>query len=88
MGYHDDLIPADTLGPEDWQFLPKMRRSGRTENWKVAAIGGEMEPGHADHWLGQGYPTTMTAINTAHMSWIGPYSPALDLKCLSPIFGK
>ncbi len=77
LGYHDDLIPADTLGPEDWKFLPKMRQSGRTENWKVAVIGGEMEPGAADRWMGRDYPVTMTAINEAHMSWIGPYNPAL-----------
>ena len=78
LGYFDDFLPSDTLGPEDWKFLPKMQRSGRMDNWKVAAVGGEMEPGAADNWLGKGYPVTLTAITAAHMTWIGPYDPALD----------
>ncbi len=77
LGFHDDMFPPDTDGTEDWKFLPKMRRSGRTNNWKVAAVGGEMEPGAADRWLGTGYSTTVATLDAAHMTWIGPYSPAL-----------
>lgn len=78
IGYHDDMIPSDTLGPDDWMFLPQMRASGRADNWKVAVTGGEMVPGEADNWLGDGYPTLLAAVEQAHFTWIGPYSPAID----------
>ena len=52
LGFFDDMFPEDTDGPEEWKFLPRMRRSGRTENWKRAAIGGEMVPNAARTWLG------------------------------------
>lgn len=77
IGYHDDLFPSDTAGPEAWNFLPQMRKAGRTENWKQAAIGGEMEPGKANRWLGDGYGKTLSALTAAHFTWIGPYNPAL-----------
>lgn len=78
IGYHDDMIPSDTLGPDDWMFLPQMRKSGRMENWRSAVIGGEMVPQEAQKWLGDGYPTMLAAVNQAHLTWIGPYSPAID----------
>ncbi len=78
IGYHDDMIPSDTDGSENWEFLPQMRQSGRMDNWKSAVIGGEMEPQAAQKWLGDGYATMQAAIEKAHFSWIGPYSPAID----------
>lgn len=78
LGFFDDLFPEDTDGPEGWEFLPQMRRSGRTENWRRAAVGGEMAPGQAKKWLGGGYPRTVAMLEAAHFSWVGPYSPALE----------
>ncbi|MCW3059052.1 MAG: hypothetical protein JWQ02_873 [Capsulimonas sp.] len=78
LGYHDDMFPSDTTGPDDWMFLPKMGRAGRTDNWKAAPIGGEMEPGKADRWLGADFARTMLAVEKVHMTWVGPYSPAID----------
>jgi hypothetical protein len=76
LGYHDDMIPEDTLGSEDWKFLPSLQRAGRTENWKSAPFGGEMVPGQAKKWLGEGWETLQKAIEALHFSWIGPYCPA------------
>src|SRR5579862_4166033 len=50
IGYHDDMIPSDTDSAQDWMFLPQMRQSGRMDNWKVAATGGEMVPREAQQW--------------------------------------
>ena len=85
LGYHDDMFPSDTIGPDEWMFLPKMGRAGRTDNWKVAPIGGEMEPGAADRWVGTDFARTMEAVEKAHMTWVGPYSPAIDANA-SPEF--
>lgn len=78
IGFFDDMFPEDTDGPEEWKFLPKMRESGRTENWKRAAIGGEMVPGAAKKWLGGEYEHTLRMVEQAHFSWVGPYNPALE----------
>lgn len=76
LGYHDDLIPSDSLGPADWQFLPSLKKAGRAENWRVAPFGGELEPGAAKKWLGEGWPTLQESVEKLHFSWIGPYCPA------------
>jgi hypothetical protein len=78
LGFFDDMFPDDTDGAEDWKFLPTMRRSGRTENWKRATIGGEMTPHAATRLLGPEFATTMKALQTGHFTWIGPYCPAID----------
>ena len=78
IGYHDDLFPQDTDGSENWKFLPVMRQSERTQNWQTAAIGGEMDPGNADRWLGKDYPTLQQTIEYGHFTWSGPYCPAQD----------
>lgn len=85
IGYHDDLFPQDTDGAENWKFLPVMRQSGRTQNWQGAAIGGEMDPGNADRWLGNDYPTLLQTIESGHFTWAGPYCPAQDANA-SPEF--
>ncbi|CAN5726397.1 hypothetical protein BH11ARM2_BH11ARM2_22870 [soil metagenome] len=77
VGFHDDMIPEDTLGPDEWAFLPTMRAAGRDSNWKVAPTGGEMVPGAAERYLGKDWPLTMKAVKEAHLSWIGPYCPTL-----------
>jgi len=77
MGFHDDMIPEDTLPPEDWKFLSAMKSGGVESNWKVAPTGGEMVPGAAAKWLGPGWEDTLRAVSDAHFSWIGPYCPAL-----------
>jgi hypothetical protein len=78
LGFHDDMFPDDTDGPEEWKFLPRMRKSKRTDNWKLAVIGGEMEPGKARKWLGAQYDATSQMIDKSHFTWVGPYCPALE----------
>ena len=78
VGYFDDMFPEDTDGPEDWQFLPKMKAAKRTENWKHAPIGGEMVPLAAPKLLGAGFKQTLARMEAAHFSWVGPYCPALE----------
>lgn len=78
LGFHDDMFPDDTDGKEDWKFLPRLRKSKRTDNWKLAAIGGEMEPGKARKWLGAEYAYTTEMIDKSHFTWVGPYCPALE----------
>jgi hypothetical protein len=78
IGFFDDMFPEDTDGSEEWKFLPVMRRSRRTDNWKQAAVGGEMVPHMAKRWLGEDFQHTLQNVETAHFTWIGPYGPALD----------
>ena len=78
LGFHDDMFPADTDNGQDWSFLAGLKRSARDLNWQRAAIGGEMEPFRARHWLGKGAEETSKVIDGVHFSWIGPYCPALD----------
>jgi hypothetical protein len=78
LGFFDDMFPEDTDGPEDWKFLPKMRRAGRTDNWKRAVIGGEMVPDAAARWLGEDFAQTMRRMEAAHFTWVGPYCPAQE----------
>jgi hypothetical protein len=77
LGFHDDMIPQDTLGPDDWQFLPTIRKAGRADNWKIAPTGGEMVPGASEQYLGKDWPMTLRAVREAHLSWIGPACPIL-----------
>jgi Domain of unknown function (DUF4832) len=77
IGFHDDMFPEDTDNGKDWGFLAGLRTTKRTENWKVAVVGGEMVPGQAERWLGRDFPTTETMLDRAHVSWVGPYCPAL-----------
>jgi hypothetical protein len=83
IGYHDDLFPDDTDGPEEWKFLPSMRRAGRMGNWKTAAIGAEMVPNAAAKYLGPEWDRTLAMLKATHLSWVGPYAPANESK-LSP----
>jgi hypothetical protein len=78
LGFHDDLLPEDTDNGQDWSFLAGLRRSGRADNWKLAAIGGEMVPLQAKRWLGEGFKTTLDTIERGHFTCVGPYCPALD----------
>jgi hypothetical protein len=77
LGFHDDMIPQDTLGPEEWAFWPTIKAAGRGGNWKVAPTGGEMVPGAARQYLGKEWDLTLKAVREAHLSWIGPYCPTL-----------
>lgn len=77
LGFFDDMFPEDTDGPENWQFLPRLRASNREDAWKTVPIGGEMVPHAAKRLLGDGFPTTMKRLEDAHFSWVGPYSPAI-----------
>lgn len=77
LGFFDDMFPEDTDGKEDWQFLPRLRTSGRQDAWKTVPFGGEMVPGAAKRQLGGGFATTMKSLEEGHFSWIGPYSPAI-----------
>jgi hypothetical protein len=77
LGFHDDLFPEDTDNGKDWSFLAGLRRAGRAGNWERGAIGGEMVPGQAPRWLGDGFEQTVQMAERGHFSWIGPYCPAL-----------
>jgi hypothetical protein len=77
IGFHDDMIPSDTFGKEDWEFLPAIVKGGVGENWKVAPTGGEMVPGAAKQYLGREWPLLERAVKEAHFTWIGPYCPAM-----------
>lgn len=82
MGYHDDMFPEDTDFFEgqgyDWYFLPYLRRAGRDNNWKVAAIGAEMVPSQGKHYLSSGWLKTKTMLERVHLTWMGPYCPILE----------
>ncbi|WP_459557446.1 DUF4832 domain-containing protein [Lacunimicrobium album] len=78
IGFHDDMFPEDTDNGEDWGFLSGLRSTGRVNNWKTSVVGGEMVPGKARQWLGKDYDTTLTMLERAHFTWIGPYCPALE----------
>ncbi len=78
LGFHDDMIPQDTLGPEEWKFLPGILANNLGGNWKQYPRGGEMVPGAANQYMGKEYGTTVRAVNDVHFSWIGPYCPALQ----------
>jgi len=83
LGFHDDMIPEDTLGPDRWDFVSAMTGGKVDDNWKVAPTGGEMVPGATHKYLGTDWPTLVKAVQTAHFTWIGPYSPPLE-RSLSP----
>lgn len=78
IGFHDDMFPEDTDNGMDWSFLAGMRTAQRTENWKVAVIGGEMVPDKANRWVGKDFGTTLAMLERSHFTWVGPYCPALD----------
>ena len=78
IGFHDDMFPQDTDNGEDWSFLSGIRKAKRTENWRVAVVGGEMVPNKAKQWLGKNFDTTLTMLNRSHFTWVGPYCPALE----------
>ncbi len=80
VGYHDDMIPEDTLGPEDWKFLTAMSKAGRGDSWKSKPRGGEMMPAMLKEYATSKLETTLKAIDEAHFSWIGPACPALLLQ--------
>jgi len=80
LGFHDDMFPEDTDNGQDWSFLAGIRQSGRLDNWKRAPIGGEMVPGAARKWLGEGFGQTMAMVERSHFSWVGPYCPAIESK--------
>jgi hypothetical protein len=84
LGFHDDMIPEDTFGTHDWEFLPSLKAAKCADNWKVAPTGGEMVPGQAHRYLGKEWDLLLRAVREAHFSWIGPYCPALE-RSLSPL---
>lgn len=77
LGFHDDMIPQDTLGPEDWKFVSQIRNGGVSGNWKTEPLGGEMVPEAAAQYLGKDWSLLQDAVRTAHFTWIGPYCPAM-----------
>jgi hypothetical protein len=44
IGWHDDSFFQDTIGPESWQFLARMRAANATSAWRAQPIGGEVRP--------------------------------------------
>lgn len=78
LGFHDDMLPEDTDGAEAWKFLPRLRSSGRGENWMRSVFGGEMVFNGNQRWLGAEFPHMLRMVEEAHFSWVGPYCPALE----------
>ncbi|HJT35635.1 MAG TPA: DUF4832 domain-containing protein [Pirellulales bacterium] len=78
LGFHDDMLPEDTDGPEGWKFLPRLRSVGRTENWRRAIFGGEMVFNGNQRWLGPDFSHMLRMVEEAHFSWVGSYCPALE----------
>jgi hypothetical protein len=78
LGFHDDMFPEDTDNGQDWSFLAVLRKSGRGDNWKKSAIGGEMVPFQAKAWLGENFDQSLELTRRGHFSWVGPYCPALE----------
>jgi hypothetical protein len=82
LGYHDDMFPEDTDYYEghgyEWYFLPQLRRAGRENNWKVAAIGAEMVPNQGKRYLSTEWTKTRTMLERMHLTWVGPYCPILE----------
>jgi len=87
LGFHDDMIPDDTLLDRPTGFLARMQKGKTINNWKIAPTGGEMEPRQAQKWLGAGWERTKAAVREAHLSWMGGYSPAMD-PSKDPVFNK
>jgi hypothetical protein len=83
LGFHDDMFPEDTDPPAgtrtfEGTFLPVMRKSGLTQRWRTAPIGGEMVPRAAKRFLGPEWETTKRALESAHFTWVGPYGPNME----------
>ena len=78
LGFHDDMLPEDTDGPEACKFLPRLRESCRTDNWKRCLFGGEMVFNGNQRWLGVDFAHMQKMVDEAHFSWVGPYCPALE----------
>lgn len=84
LGFHDDAFPDATGGAPEWHFLNALAAAKRTETWRTNPIGGEMVPNAAARLLGPEYGKTLGALLRARLSWLGPYSPALEAD-LSPV---
>ncbi|MBS1726393.1 MAG: DUF4832 domain-containing protein [Armatimonadetes bacterium] len=78
LGFHDDMIPQDTVGSEDWKFLPGILAHNLGANWKQYPRGGEMVPFASKQYMVDEYSTTLKAVQDVHFTWIGPYCPALE----------
>ena len=78
FGFFDDMFPYDTDGESNWMFLPKLRASHRMDAWKTVPFGGEMSPGNAKTLMSSEFGQTLSRAQAAHMTWIGPYCPALE----------
>jgi len=74
FGFHDDSFLRDTLGPERWQFWPKMELSGAVNVWQRHPMGGEIYPalqaGLWDTWPNHDGQKVGDAIAMTHATWI------------------
>lgn len=44
VGFHDDSFAVSTLPGPGWHFMDHMIHNNQTERWRVAPIGGEIQP--------------------------------------------
>lgn len=44
IGFHDDSFDQDTLGPQQWTFMQRMRDANATTRYMAVPIGGEVRP--------------------------------------------
>eukprot|EP01100_Stratorugosa_tubuloviscum_P015861 TRINITY_DN958_c0_g1_i1.p1 TRINITY_DN958_c0_g1~~TRINITY_DN958_c0_g1_i1.p1 ORF type:complete len:445 (-),score=229.34 TRINITY_DN958_c0_g1_i1:159-1493(-) len=87
IGYHDDYFPDDT-NATGWGFIPTMKESGRLQNWRKAAIGAEMVPNAANTYLFNKWDQTMSMLRAIHLTWMGPYCPAIEFNKNSTFYDR
>jgi hypothetical protein len=80
IGWHDDSFFQDTIGPESWQFLARMKAANATSAWRAQPIGGEVrpelqrcifaqDPTAACKGAGVAPQDVSACIDAAHASW-------------------
>jgi hypothetical protein len=85
MGYHDDSFAYNTLDgaanagkTESWFFWPSVIRTGQTDFWKYAPMGGETRPEIQGEVFEESYPAGtvenkqdfMLCVETTHATYI------------------
>lgn len=80
IGFHDDSYAQDTIGNEDWHFMPRMAKANATDRWRHVPIGGELRPEFQKCIFAANYASSCkvgglvpqdfnTCTQTTHASW-------------------
>lgn len=72
IGFHDDAFLDETLGPEESNFAPRLRRLGFDTRWRTLPIGGEILPDlQSKTWDAPSRSQDFTAcVKATHASWL------------------